>query len=393
MGETASNDRPGDSGLASSPHVSPAFCCEPFLDHHVEDVLASLADGLVILDVEGRIALMSPGAEDLIGVSAAHAHGRLATQVFAAQGWLARTIREMRETAHGRACQAGELLAPLGRRIAVRLSARPIIDSAGATVGSVVLLEDLARLRSLTETAERGARVDDLAAVAAGLAHEIKNPLGGIRGAAQLLAEAFPSDRDAARFTALIVREVDRVSDLLEQLLELTRPNQLRPAAVNVHRVLQEVVLLARTGAPETLIVRYRFDPSLPDVWADEGKLRQVLLNLVKNAIEAMQGAGTLTVSTRMETDFRVRGPGETRGHRFLSVEIEDTGPGIQPENWDRIFTPFFTTKSSGTGLGLAVSQRLVSQHGGHIHVESEPGRGTRMRVSLPVAEPNTGAL
>ncbi len=330
---------------------------------------------------------MSPGAEDLTGVSAAHARGRLAAEAFGGQTWLAGAIDRLRARKGERTGESGELLGPLGRRVTIRLSARPITDPTGAVVGTALLFEDLARLRSLAEITERGARVEDLAAVAAGLAHEIKNPLGGIKGAAQLLAEALPRDADAKRFTSLIVREVDRVSDLLEQLLELTRPPRLRLVPVNVHRVLQEVLLLARAGACEALAVRCHFDPSLPEVWADEGRLRQVLLNLVKNAIEAMHGAGVLTVSTRMETDFRVRGPGETRGRRFLSVEIEDTGPGIRAEDYDHIFTPFFTTKPNGTGLGLAVSQRLVTQHGGHIRVQSEPGQGTRVRVSLPVAE------
>jgi two-component system nitrogen regulation sensor histidine kinase GlnL len=110
-----------------------------------------------------------------------------------------------------------------------------------------------------------------------------------------------------------------------------------------------------------------------------------VFLNLVKNALEAMERAGTLTVTTRMETDFHVRESGRGRG-QFLSVEIEDSGPGIAPEDCERVFTPFFTTKANGTGLGLAVSHRIVSQHGGLMRVESEPGRGARFRVSLPVA-------
>jgi len=252
----------------------------------------------------------------------------------------------------------------------------------------MLLLHDVVATRSLTETGERGSRVGELAAVAAGLAHEIKNPLGGIKGAAQLLADTLAADPDGLRFTSLITREVDRVSALLEQLLELTRPPRLRLAAVNVHRVLQEVLLLERPGAADALTIRCHFDPSLPDVWADEAQIRQVFLNLVKNALEAMERVGTLTISTRMETDFHVRTPGQGRSRQYLSVDVEDSGPGIVPEDCERIFTPFFTTKNKGTGLGLAVSHRLVTQHGGLLRVESEPGRWTRFRVSLPVATP-----
>jgi two-component system nitrogen regulation sensor histidine kinase GlnL len=361
---------------------------EQFLNKYAEDVLASLGDGLVLLDVAGRVVFMSPGAEDLTAVSAKHASGRPAVQVFAAHHWFAERITAFLHGEGRRVTDSGELCAPFGRRAMLRFSASPVIDRDGTTVGSMLLLHDVVASRSLTETGERGSRVGELAAVAAGLAHEIKNPLGGIKGAAQLLADTLAADPDGLRFTSLITREVDRVSSLLEQLLELTRPPRLRLAPVNVHRVLQEVLLLERASVADTLTVRCQFDPSLPDVWADEAKIRQVFLNLVKNALEAMERVGTLTISTRMETDFHVRTPGQGRSRQYLSVDVEDSGPGIVPEDYERIFTPFFTTKNKGTGLGLAVSHRLVTQHGGLLRVESEPGRWTRFRVSLPVAAP-----
>jgi two-component system nitrogen regulation sensor histidine kinase GlnL len=154
---------------------------------------------------------------------------------------------------------------------------------------------------------------------------------------------------------------------------------------VNVHRVLNDVLTLERAAAGGGCAVRLVFDPSLPEILADEAKLRQVFLNLVKNALEAMGDSGTLTITTRIETDFHVRHDVGDRG-QFLSIDVDDTGPGIAAEDCERIFAPFFTTKTSGTGLGLAVSERLVAQHGGTIRIESEPGRGTRVRVRLPVA-------
>ena len=361
---------------------------EQFLNKYSEDVLASLGDGLVLLDVAGRVVFMSPGAEDLTAVSAKHASGRAAIQVFATHHWLAERIAAFLHSEGRRATDSGELNAPFGRRAMVRLSASPVLDRDGTTVGSLLLLHDIVASRSLTATGERSSRVGALAAVAAGLAHEIKTPLGGIKGAAQLLADTLAADPDGLRFTSLITREVDRVSALLEQLLELTRPPHLHLAAVNVHRVLQDVLSLERASAADTLTIHSHFDPSLPDVWADEAQIRQVFLNLVKNALEAMERVGTLTISTRIETDFHVRTTGQGRGRQYLSVDVEDSGPGIVPEDYERIFTPFFTTKSKGTGLGLAVSHHLVTQHGGFLRVESEPGRWTRFRVSLPVVTP-----
>jgi len=357
-----------------------------FLRAHYEDVLASLGDGLVLLDLEERVVFLSPDAEDLLGVSASHARGRDAREIFAQQPWLLETVAKLDDSRVRWASEVGELTAPLERRVAVHLSAGAVVDAVGTVIGRVLLLRDLATERSLAETSERNTRVAELTAVAAGLAHEIKNPLGGIKGAAQLLAETLTDDADAARFTALIVREVDRVSALLEELLELTRPPRLRFAATNVHRILQDVLHLEQAAANGTLAIHRHFDPSLPDVWADEAQLRQVFLNLVRNALEAMGGSGALTITTRLEIDSRLRTRGDGQHRRFVWVEIEDTGAGIAPEYRERIFTPFFTTKARGTGLGLAVSQRVVAQHGGRIQVDSRPGNGTRVRVSLPVA-------
>jgi two-component system nitrogen regulation sensor histidine kinase GlnL len=227
-------------------------------------------------------------------------------------------------------------------------------------------------------------RLAALGEMAAGLAHEIRNPLGGIKGAAQLL-RAEMTDPDLVRCTDLIIHEVDRLAGLVDQLRDLGSPPALVIEAVNIHRVLNDVLTLERAAGADALTVRLVFDPSLPEVLADEAKLRQVFLNLVKNALEAMGDTGTLTITTRIETDFHVRHDARDRG-QFLSIDVEDTGPGIAAEDCERIFTPFFTTKTSGTGLGLAVSEHLVAQHGGTIRIESELGRGTRVRVRLPVA-------
>ncbi|HET8916745.1 MAG TPA: ATP-binding protein [Candidatus Binatia bacterium] len=155
---------------------------------------------------------------------------------------------------------------------------------------------------------------------------------------------------------------------------------------VNIHEVLDDVLLLETQAAEQlSIAVKKRFDPSLPPIRGDRAQLTQVFLNLVKNAFQAMNEGGILTITTRLETDFHIRGEGSHRS-RLIWVDIEDEGVGIKEEDLPHIFSPFFTTKHSGTGLGLAVCYRIVKEHGGLIRVESAEGRGTTFRISLLVA-------
>jgi two-component system nitrogen regulation sensor histidine kinase GlnL len=179
---------------------------------------------------------------------------------------------------------------------------------------------------------------------------------------------------------------VDRLDGLVEQLRSLGTPPRLQLAPQNIHRILNDVLSLQRQ-APEwgSTSLRIEFDPSLPAVLGDRAQLTQVFLNLVKNAVEALGGQGELTVVTRIETRYHVR----RRSHRnqFLSVTIADDGPGVPEQAQSHLFSPFFTTKPRGTGLGLTVCHRIVSEHGGIIAHEPRPGGGARFRVTLPVSE------
>ena len=240
---------------------------------------------------------------------------------------------------------------------------------------------------------QREDRLAQLGVVAAGLAHEIKNPLAGIRGAAQLLQDRVSTDPSAVEYATVMIREIDRLSSLLEQVLRLSAPPRLEFWPVNVHKVLTDVLLLERATAPSGVKILTHFDPSLPDVLGDEAQLAQVFRNLIKNGLQTLADRqnGELRISTRMVTDFHLlrseeKGRhGSARRGRFLVIDFADNGSGIAAEHLSRLFTPFFTTKSQGTGLGLAVSQRIAVQHGGTIRVESTPGQGAIFHVHLPV--------
>ena len=358
-----------------------------------EHILASIEEGLIIIDQEERVVFFNPTAEHLTGLSHTQVWHHPYTEVFAANPWVAEIVQRTLVFGNSRTAAEGEIRSRARRTTAVRLTCSPIFNGGDTRLGLILVLHDLSHQRELAEEVQREDRLAHLGLVAAGLAHEIKNPLAGIRGAAQLLQRRVSNDQSVIEYTTVMIREIDRLSGLLGQLLQLAAGPRLELQQVNVHKVLTEVLLLEREAAPSGVKILTHFDPSLPAVSGDEAQLAQVFRNLIKNGLQALIGCrgGVFTISTRMATDFHLvrvdeqTGRRATRQGRFLSIDFADNGPGIPPERLLHLFTPFFTTKNRGTGLGLAISQRILAQHGGTIRVESTPGQGALFHVYLPV--------
>ena len=260
-----------------------------------------------------------------------------------------------------------------------------LLDSVAAQIALVV-----ENSRVYAQMKERD-RLAVLGQMAAGLAHEIRNPLGAIKGAAQLLAEPSPEnaialDPGSREFLGIILEEVERLDRVVGSVLDLARPNQgaaVVPTDVNavVRRTLQ--VLSTEPGSEE-LKVEFTHDQTLPRVAIDPEQLRQVLMNLLRNAAQAMKGRGKVAVSTRVRFGRGTRSGGPASDEPFVELNVADNGPGISQKVLENIFMPFFTTKDKGTGLGLAISQRIVQGAGGRIEVRSYEGKGSTFAVILP---------
>ena len=351
-----------------------------------ENILTSLEDGVILVGPHGKVSFFNQAAEILTDISASQALHQPYARLLKRNPWLVDMLRKSQPPEQSGARGEGDLVTQLGRQVPVSLTVSPLQDQYGRSLGSVVLLRDLTHRKELEEDLKRADRLAMLGTLAAGLAHEIKNPLGGIKGAAQLLRREADRIPVLAQYTDIMVREVDRVNLLIEQLLDLSRPAKLNLASLNIHELLDDVLLLERQAVQEhKVVVKKNYDPSLPPIRGDRAQLIQLFLNLIKNAFQAMNGQGNLSITTRIETDFHIREQGRERG-KFIWVDIEDDGPGIKDTDLPHIFSPFFTTKNNGTGLGLAICYRIIKEHGGLIRVESKAGKGATFKVSLQVA-------
>src|SRR5262249_22388839 len=250
------------------------------------------------------------------------------------------------------------------------------------------VVRDLSRIRQLEAEVRRGETLAAAGRMAVGLAHEIRNPLGAIRGAVQLLGRELGPASPLQGDTTVLLTEGDPVKRLIEMLLDLARPVTIRPVPVNLHQLLERVALLSEELARErgVTVVR-RYDPSLPPILGDEDRLVQVFHNLVRNGIEAMKEGGELVLATRVSMNPLFAKVDMGAGPRPMGEgEVLDEGSGIPAAARGRIFDPFFTTKERGLGLGLAICHQIMEQHRGSIQIESIEGHGTTVTCFLPIA-------
>jgi PAS domain S-box-containing protein len=353
-----------------------------------EGVLAGLPDAVIAIDVSTRVIFWNSGAEVTTGRSARRAQGRLLKEVFPVDSSVTRRLMETLTTAESRSETDGMLETVENHEVPVSVVTAPLFARDGTVEAAVAVVRDLTRLRQLEAEVRRGETLAAAGRMAVGFAHEIRNPLGAIRGAVQLLSRELAGESRLREYTDVVLTEVDRVNRIIEMLLDLGRPVKPRAVPLNLHQMLERVLLVNEEGATahRVSLVR-RYDPSLPPILGDEDRLAQVFHNLVRNAIEAMKQGGHLTVTTRVSLNALFGKMDLGSGPRsMVELQVADDGKGIPPAVRAKIFDPFFTTKPSGLGLGLAICHRILEEHHGAIQVDSARGQGTVVTCFLPIA-------
>jgi two-component system nitrogen regulation sensor histidine kinase NtrY len=343
---------------------------------YTETVLEAVATGVVSLDPEGRVTTINGAAERLLGLTGAQVEGQSAARVFRSPEYaeIDTLIQRMGRVREGMVDREVHLRRG-GQAVALLASATALRGPDGGYVGMVLAFDDLTELL-------KAQRLAAWREVAQRIAHEIKNPLTPIQLSAQRLRRRLGAERspDEKRLleeaTATIIQEVDGLRQLVDEFSRFARMPALTPKPTDLARLLEGVVVLYRESHP-SLAIRAVFSPDLPPVEVDPDQIKRAVLNLVDNAVEAVGGTGEVVVQTAWLPE----------SHRARIV-VADDGPGITPDDRDRLFVPYFSTKATGMGLGLPIVHQIVSDHGGTIRVEDNQPHGSRFVIELPVGRP-----
>ncbi len=347
---------------------------------YFESVLNSLSDPVLVVDGEGAIQYVNQAMEQFFEASQSWLQMQKLSDLVPADGALFAIIEQVQKSGSSLSEYGVTLQTPRSGTRLVTIQVVPINDDPGSVV---VSLHDRTITSKMTGEISSRSAARSLSGMAAVLAHEVKNPLSGIRGAAQLL-EQDASDEDR-ELTTLICDETDRICALVDSMEAFSEKPLITQGPVNIHQVLEHVRKLAENGFARSVRFRERYDPSLPPVAGARDQLVQVFLNLVKNASEALADhGGEITLTTGYQHGLRMARPGsDQRTQLPMVITVADNGEGIPEDIQAHLFDPFVTTKSYGTGLGLALVAKIIGDHGGMIEFTSEPGC-TAFRIYLP---------
>jgi two-component system sensor histidine kinase HydH len=337
-----------------------------------DEVVTHLPVGLIATDRQGRITFFNAAAERITGLAYAQAADRKPDSLLPEQ---LRGLAPALDSGDTIVEREMECAFSGGHVVPLSVSATRIVNEIGQFVGHVLILRDLGEVRRLKDEVRRQEKLAALGGLAAGVAHEIRNPLSSIKGLATFFQEQFADGSEAREAAGVMIREVDRLNRVISELLDFARPTDLNRRLSDLPPLInRSIQLIQQDAASQNITIEVHIPDDIRPVSIDPDRLTQCLLNLYLNALQAMPQGGTLTVGCHHED-----------GGRKVRITVGDTGEGIAAEHLDSIFNPYFTTKNKGTGLGLAIVHKIIEAHQAHLNVESIPGKGTRIMIEIPL--------
>ena len=355
------------------------------LQRYLQKLLSCMHDGLLSVDMTGRVVTINPAARHLLDApDGRDLRGRSLPECLGNMSALSRYVAELLQNPRASTQQDLHLHAAGGSRH-VLVGASILTDPEGRALEFILNLHDITDLKRLEAQVRQKERLAAVGTLAAGMSHEIRNPLSAIKIFVQLLPRKITQPEFIKKFNRTVPREINRINQLVENLLDLARDTRYHFDPTDLRHLLNHTLdLLDAELQARKISCDREFKDPLPLVAADADQLIKVFQNLILNAAQAMPSGGRL----RIESLYRVNDPGDAipgAGGNEVTLVFADSGPGIPEQNLKNIFNPFFTTKDHGTGLGLAIAHKVITDHGGRIEVDSPPGQGTRFTVTLPV--------
>ncbi|MGI9553776.1 MAG: two-component system sensor histidine kinase NtrB [Thermodesulfobacteriota bacterium] len=344
-------------------------------DEFYKKFFDSFSDGIIITDKDLVISDINDSAQLLLNISSKQAINKKLSKIFSPDitNLAEKSIKEERSITEDE-IETGVFL---NEPVNLQITFTPYLSDIGNAEGLIIQLKDIEGIKFLSGINNQQSYSANIENLILGMAHELKNPLSGIKGAAQLLT-GNPSEKELNKCSEIIVKEANRLIELLDRMKNIDDFSEEQFSLLDINETLLDISYLESKALESKIEIIKNLDVTIPPIKGDENSIRQVFINILQNAVQSIPDKGNVTISTRWVNDYKIK------SKSAILISVKDTGSGIKKDKIDKIFAPFFTTKSGGTGLGLFISNRIISKHGGAIFVDSKPGEGAEFKVYLP---------